>query len=138
MGPQLAFGLGDAAALVVSVPPAPPACVLTPDDEPATALAQLSFTGMATVPPPPPDTLLLRDDFPRLFNRGSAVGKALRDGVFVSGAPRPTGPDQHTFRQRRGDGYWRLVTVTFFHDQMRVKSITDWSQYQPQHDEAGC
>lgn len=136
MGPQLAFGMGDAAALVVSVPPEPPACVLTQDDDPVVALAQLSFTGMARVPPPPPDTLVLREDFPRLFNRGSAVGKVLRDGVYLSGAPRETGPGQHTFRQRRGDGYWRLVTVAFFHDHTRVKSITDWSKYLPTHDEA--
>jgi len=137
MGPQLAFGMGDAAALVVSVPPAPPACALIEDHDAPTALAQLSFTGMALVAPPPPDILVLRDDFPRLFNRGSAVGKMLRDGVLLSGVPRVTGPGQHSFRQRRGDGMWRLVTVAFFNDQTKVKSITAWSKYLPQHHEAG-
>ena len=56
-------------------------------------------------------TRLVLGEFPRMFHRNSKVGRELRDGVKLSGAPKPTGDGQYSFRQRRDDGHWRLVTV---------------------------
>lgn len=79
---------------------------------------------------------LMHREFPRMFHRGSRVGRELRDDVTLSGAPRATGTGQYSFRQRRDDGHWRLVTVAMWEARTVVKSITGWSVYIPDHNEA--
>ena len=83
-------------------------------------------------------TRVVHRELPRLFNRASRYGRELRDGVFATGAPRTTGTDQYSFRQRRGDGQWRLVTVAIFNGPAVIKSITPWSIYLPQHQDAAA
>jgi hypothetical protein len=83
-------------------------------------------------------TQVVHRELPRLFNRASRFGRELRDGVFATGAPRTTGKNQYSFRQRRGDGSWRLVTVVTFNGPAVIKSITPWSIYLPKHEEAAA
>lgn len=101
-----------------------------PEERPPVALRQLELPMTASSPPPGG---LFDRVLPRLFHRGSRNGRELRDGVLLSGAPRITGPDQVSFRQRRADGQWRLVTIFTFGV---IKSITEWTHYLPQHHEA--
>jgi hypothetical protein len=128
---QIAFDLG---AEALAVPDAAvTAAMLMPEDREPVAIRQLELTVLPVALPADERTTLFDRVLPRLFHRGSRNGRELRDGVVVSGAPRITGPGQYSFRQRRADGHWRLVTIFTFGV---IKSITEWSRYTPNHQEA--
>jgi len=101
-------------------------------EQPPTPIRQLNLPAVRSEGHTP----TLYDALPRLFHRGGRYGRELRDGILLSGAPRPTGPDQYSFRQRRSDGRWRLVTVFTSSSIGVIKSITGWSPYLPNHEEA--
>jgi len=106
---------------------------VTPDDR------QLEFSGLAVYRYATDErSAVVHGEFPRLFNRSGPVGRALRDGVRLSGVPLYTGPGQYSFRQRHEDGRWRLVTVKHDHGHAIVKSVTTWSIYLPKHKEAAA
>lgn len=134
MREQATLGLGaDALAVVATEEPSTCVRIHIQQDGPVD-LRQLHIPGTAERQEPAPKTVYCA--LPRLFYRGGRVGRELRDGVFLSGAPIATGDGQYSFRQRRtSDGSWRLVTVFAIGT---IKSVTEWSRYLPNHKEAAA
>lgn len=139
---QLGLVVGGEALAVPSEPEAPALKRQSgevPEPGIAVALRQTEIPGLATVSRwsgLDERATLVHREFPRLFKRGGAVGRALRDGVLISGIPHATGEGQYSLRQRGEDGRWRLVTFTILAGTTVVKSITEWSRYLPKHTEA--